>query len=449
MALPTAPGPAEGAVAATVIETPAAMPGGWARRTFGALTYDSNFRLLFLGNVLQFGAQQMLLVTRGWLVFHITGSFAALGTIALANAVPGLILSPVGGIIADRAPKKTVIQSAQLFNMVNAAVIAVIAAGVFGLELAFWHLFVSSFMQGGVNSIMMPSRQAMISDLVPRERLMNAIGINSSGQTFMQLVGPGLAGLLLAAVSPAAAYTVMAGMYFFAVTFTMRLPTKPLYAFAQSAAGRSAGAARGGRGRGAGGFKDLKDGIRYVATDPTIRMLIGVNFLIVVVAMPYTMLLAGFVKDVLHKGAFEQGILQSIQGVGAVGGSIFVASAAAKGRGKMMMFWGALLGCGIVAFAISTSFWITLPIMVFIGTAQAGRMAIGQVLVQTYSDEEYRGRVQAVWFMQFSLVQFGTFLVSILAELVGPQWAIGGLATMLVIAMGLTATFVPSMRRLD
>ncbi len=435
-------------MAAAVIDAPVA-PEGWARRTFGALTYDSNFRLLFFGNVLQFGAQQMLLVTRGWLVFHITGSFAALGTIALANAVPGLLLSPIGGIIADRAPKKTVIQSAQIFNMLNAGVIAGVAAGFFGLELAFWHLFVSSFLQGGVNSVMMPSRQSMISDLVPRERLMNAIGINSSGQTFMQLVGPGMAGLLLAAVNPAAAYTVMAAMYFFAVTFTMRLPTKPLYAFAQTEAGRTAGAARGGGRRGAAGFKDLKDGIRYVATDPTIRTLIGVNFLIVVVAMPYTMLLAGFVKDVLHKGAFEQGILQSIQGVGAVGGSIFVASAAAKGRGKMMVFWGALLGCGIVAFAISTSFWITLPIMVFIGTAQAGRMAIGQVLVQTYSAEEYRGRVQAVWFMQFSLVQFGTFLVSILAEVVGPQWAIGGLAAMLVVAMGMIAIFVPSMRRLD
>lgn len=446
MTQPTGLGPTEVDQSTAALEVPS---DGWARRTFGTVTEDANFRLLFFGNVLQFGAQQMLLVTRGWLVFHITGSFAALGTIALANAVPGLLLSPIGGIIADRAPKKTVIQSAQLFNMVNAIVIAVIAAGFFGLELAFWHLFISSFLQGGVNSIMMPSRQAMISDLVPRERLMNAIGINSSGQTFMQLVGPGLAGLLLAAFSPAAAYVVMAAMYFFAVTFTIRLPKQPLYAFAQTAAGRTAEVARGGRRRGAAGFADLKDGMRYVATDPVIRMLVGVNFLIVIVAMPYTMLLAGFVKDVLHKGAFEQGILQSIQGVGAVAGSIFVASAAARGRGKMMIFWGALLGCGIVAFAISTSFWITLPIMIFIGTAQAGRMAIGQVLVQTYSAEEYRGRVQAVWFMQFSLVQFGTFFVSILAEVVGPQIAIGSLAALLVVAMGIIALTVPAMRRLD
>ena len=311
---------------------PPPVPEGWLRRTFGAVIENANFRLLFLGNILQFGSQQMQLVVRGWLVFHITGSFAALGTIALANAIPGVLLSPVGGVIADRVPKKAVIQAAQIYNVFNAAILAVLAAGWFGFELHFWHLFLSSFLQGGVNSIMMPSRQSMISDLVPRDRLMNAIGVNSSGQTFMQLVGPGIAGFMIAALSPAVVFAVMSAMYFLAVTFTMRLPTKPLYAFAQTAAGRAAAEAKAGGRRGAGGFKDLKDGMRYVATDPVVRMLVLVNFLIVIVAMPYTMLLAGFVKEVLHKGAFEQGMLQSIQGVGAVAGSIIVASAAQRRR---------------------------------------------------------------------------------------------------------------------
>lgn len=424
-------------------------PAGWVRRTFGAVLDDRHFRNLFLGNMLQFGSMQMQLVVRSWLVFHITGSFAALGTMALANAVPGIIFSPIGGLIADRAPKKTVIQAAQFYNVLNAAVLALLAVGWLGFELEFWHLFLSSFLQGGVNSIMMPSRQSMISDLVPRDRLMNSIGINSSGQTFMQLVGPGIAGFLIAALSPGAVFALMAAMYFFAMTFTMRLPKTPLYGFAQSEAGQAAARARSGGRRGASGFKDLKDGMRYVATDPVIRMLVLVNFLIVVVAMPYTMLLAGFVKDVLDKGAFEQGMLQSIQGVGAVGGSIFIASSASRGRGKMMIFWGGLLGVSITAFAISTNYWITLPIMILIGAAQAGRMAIGQVLVQSYSAEEYRGRVQSVWFMQFSLVQVGTFFVSLLAEVLGPQLAIGGLAALLVVAMALIAIFVPSMRRLE
>jgi len=409
---------------------------------------DHNFRLLYFGNLLQFGSMQMQLVVRGWLVFHLTGSFAALGTMALANAIPTLVFSPIGGVVADRAPKKTVIQAAQAYNAVNAALLAILAAGWFGLHLEFWHLFLSAVLQGSVNSIMQPSRQAMISDLVPRDRLMNAVGINASAQTMMQLVGPGIAGFMIAAVSPSIVFWMMSGMYALAVTFTMRLPKRPLYAFSPVPGNVVMGHGRGGR-RGSGGMKELIDGMRYVGKDSTIRTLIAVNFLIVLVAMPYTMLLPGFVNEVLHKGAFEQGTLQSVQGIGAVVGALFIASAASRGRGKKFIICGALLGFGIVAFSLSTNYWITLPIMVVIGAGQASRQALGQVLIQTYSAEEYRGRVMAVWFMEFGLVQFGTFAVGILAELVGPQLAIGGLAASLVVAMGLVAAFMPTMRNLD
>ena len=117
--------------------------------------------------------------------------------------------------------RKTLIQAAQMFNVVNAAVLAIFAAGMFGMHLEFWHLFLSAFLQGGVNSLMMPARQSIISDLVGPDRLMNAIGVNASGQTLMQLMGPGIAGFLIAALSPSAVFWVMAAMYFVAVTFTI------------------------------------------------------------------------------------------------------------------------------------------------------------------------------------------------------------------------------------
>ncbi len=419
----------------------------WSRRTFAALK-DRNFRMLYIGNLLQFGSMNMQLVVRGWLVFDLTGSFAALGTMALANAVPTLVFSPIGGVIADRAPKKTVIQLAQGYNAVNAAILAILAAGLFGLHLAFWHLFLSAFLQGIVNSTMQPARQSFISDIVPRERLTNAIGINSSGQTLMQLTAPAVAGFMIAEVSPSIVFWTMAAFYVLAVTFTMRLPTKPLYAYAQSADGIAAARGRAGR-RGSGGVKDLVEGFKYVAHDPVIRMVLAVNFMIVIVAMPYTMLLPGFVKEVLHKGAFEQGALQSTQGVGALAGAIFVASIGTAGRGKLFILCGALLGLGILAFSISTVYLITLPIMVLIGAGQATRQALGQVLIQVYSEEQYRGRVMSVWFMEFGLVQFGTFIVGVLAQVFGPQLAIGGLAGILVLAMIAVGVFLPRMRTLQ
>jgi MFS family permease len=232
----------------------APLPSSWVGRTFSALQ-DSNFRLLYIGNVLQFGSMQMQLLVRGVLVFDLTGSFAALGTISLANAIPGLLLAPVGGVVADRAPKKTVIQLAQLYNAINAAVLAVLAAGLFGMELAFWHLFVSALLQGGVNSLMMPSRQSIISDLVGPERLMNAVAINTSGQNVMQLVGPGLGGLLIAGWDASIVFWLMALMYGLAVLFTMRLPARPLFAYVGERA-----ATRGRRG--AGSVRDLGAGMK-------------------------------------------------------------------------------------------------------------------------------------------------------------------------------------------
>ncbi len=139
----------------------------------------------------------------------------------------------------------------------------------------------------------------------------------------------------------------------------------------------------------------------------------------------------------------------AVSGVGAITGSLFVASMSGHGRGRMMIIWGAVLGVGLVGFASSTNFYITLPIMLIIGVGQAGRMSIGQVLIQAYAEPEYRGRALAVWMMQFYLVQFGTFFVGILAEFLGPQLAIGGLAFLMVIAMGLVALLLPTVRNLD
>ena len=441
--------------------------GVWRHRTFFALG-NSNFRMLYFGNLAQFASMQMQLVVRGWLVFHLTGSYAALGTMALANALPSLIGSPIGGVVADRATKKTVIQSAQIYNAINAALLAILAAGWFGLELQFWHLFLSAFLQGSVNSLMQPSRQSMISDLVPRDRLMNAIALNSSGQTMMQLVGPAMAGFLIAALSPSLVFVVMSLLYMLAAMFTYRLPTRPLYAYiaapvAADAHGTSSGAGGGGRmggrgmggaegggrGRGAGSLRDLLQGLAYVVHDPTLRMVLGVNFLVVVVAMPYMQLLPGFVSEVLQKGPAEQGVLQSMQGVGALIGALFVASMPSRGRGRLLIICGTVMGLAIVAFSASTIYLLSLPIMVVLGFGQAGRQAMGQVLIQEYAEDEYRGRVVAVLFMEFGLVQFGTFFVGLLAQVVGPRIALGGLAALLVVSMALVAAFVPRMRNLD
>jgi MFS family permease len=389
---------------------------------------------------MQFGAMQMQLLVRGVLVFQLTGSFAALGLVSLANAVPGLMFSLVGGVVADRAPKKTIIQTSQFLSGLNAVVVAALA---FTGLLSFEFLLVAAVVQGATNAMMQPARQSIIPDLVPRERLMNAIALNTSGQNMMQLLGPALGGALIAFLSPGAVYAVMATLYFLAVGFTFRLPKAPVYV-SEGPLPRGAG----GR-RGAGGMRDLVAGLKYIAHDKTLKTLIMVNFVIVLASMPYTMMLPGFVREVLGKGPAEQGLMMSLAGVGALVGSLWVASMSGARRGRLLIGFAALLGLALVLFSASSNYYLTLPIMLIIGVGQAGRMSMGQVLIQTYSADEYRGRVMAVWFMQFSLVQFGTFAVGIVSELIGPQLAIGGLAFFMLVTMLSVGAFVPSFRRLE
>lgn len=432
IAEPTRPtaAPATPDASATTLEAP-------EERRFGGRTFDAlsirDFRYIWVANMAQFGAQQMKQLVQGILVYEYTGSFAALGSIALGHAIPGLLLSPVGGVVADRLPKRTVMQWAQTFNMLNAAVLGVLAAtGV----LNFAIIFVSALLQGCVNAIMMPSRQSIIPDVVGREKTMNAVALNTSGENVMQLAGPALGGLLLAVWAPSTVFWLMSGFFAIAVYSTARIPAHPPHA----------APARVQRG---GSMRDLREGIAYTLSERTISTLIAVNFLVILASMPYTSLLPGFVHDVLQKGAKEQGFLMSVTGLGAVIGSLYVATLPNRNRGRMLMLAATVLSASLVAFAVSENYYITLPIMLVVGVASAVRRSLGQVLIQTYPDPEYRGRVMAIWMMQFSLMSMGTFAAGILADLVGPQVAIGGMAAGLMVVVVLVTLFVPRMRQLQ
>ena len=149
-------------------------------------------------------------------------------------------------------------------------------------------------------------------------------------------------------------------------------------------------------------------------------------------SMPYMQMMAGFVKEVLDGGPEQIGLLVSATGVGALVGSLVVASMPNRGRGKVFLVSSLILGVGLVAFVISTSLWLTAVIMLAVGFGQAGRMSLGSILIMSYTKPEFQGRVMSVYMMEFSLVSFGTFAVGILAEMVGIQWAIGSTAGALV-----------------
>lgn len=409
-------------------------------RTFDALAIG-NFRLLITSNLLQFAGMQMMGLVQGVLVFRLTGSFAALGLTALASAIPGLMLYPVGGVVADRFQKKTVLLSGQTAVGVTCAALALIAA--FGW-LAYWHLLVGAALQGAFQAITTPSRHTIIPDIVGRDRMMNAIGLNTSGTNLMQLVGPGIGGALIATVSAAWAFGVMAALAFLAAALSARLPSRPQFSFAEESqrAGTAAPRPRGG-------FGDLAQGARHMVQNQHLRTLITVNFVIVLLSTPYMMMLPGYVDEVLKKGAAEQGILVGISGFGAMLGSLVIASLPPRQRGPLLVGVASIMAITLIAFSLNTHYIVMMPIMLVLGVSSAMRLSLGQVLIQTYAEDEYRGRVVSVWMMQYSLVSLGTFGVGFLSEWFGPQQAIGGMAGTLLLFTLAVGLLTRGIRRLQ
>ncbi len=414
-------------------------------RTFDSLHVPA-FRWYFLAMLGQNAGMNMQMLVRSFLVFELTGSFAALGVMALASAVPMLLLSPVGGVMADRLPKRYVLQVGQTVSMLTALVVAMLL--VFDV-LRFEHLFVASVVQGMTMALMMPSRQSMVPEIVGDDRLMNAIALQSSGMSSMRLIAPAVGGALLATVGWQWVYFLMASLYFTAIVTLSRVPARRVPV--DPAATNAMMQMQGGRfrGRGAAGLADMLAGMRYVAHHPVIFMVMAVNLFVVMLSMPYQHLLAGFVKDVLHEGPDKLGLIMSITGVGSLAGSLVIASMPNKNRGKIWLAGMLIMGFALLAFSLSRVFWVSALISIAIGVGQTSRMALSNIIVQSYVDDAYRGRVMSIYMMEFGLTAFGTFAIAILANAIGVEWAFGGTAMGLVLlSLGLYA-FLPRLRKLN
>jgi MFS family permease len=384
-------------------------------RTFDSLR-DSNYRWFFGSMFAHFAAMNIQMFIQGYLVFQLSGSYAYLGMISLAQGLPMLAFALFGGVIADQVPKKKyVVQVGQAVNAVNAFIVA---TWLFTDLIVVEHLLVAAFIQGTVNSLMMPSRQALTPEVVGFKRLTNALALSTAGMNFNRLTMPAFAGFGLALINPNEGvpgtewvYVAIGCLFVAAVVFMFPVTS----------------AARPSRGRRsvAGAVADLKEGFAYMRRTPTVQSLLIVNLLIVSASMPYFQLLPGFAEDVLGAGKSELSVLISIQGIGSLGGSLFIASLPNRGRGKLMLMSSLLLGGSLILFSASSSYWLTAAILIIVGVGQSGRMSLSNVLVQSYSADEYRGRVMSIYMMEFGLTMIGTFFVGVLAATIGPQWAIG------------------------
>lgn len=405
------------------VDATASAGGGRARRfdfkTFDSLN-DRQYRWFFASLMGHFTAMNMQLFIRGWMVFQLTGSYALLGGITLATAIPQIIFSLPGGVLADLVPqKKWVVQAGQLVNGINSfAIAALVISG----DIAVVHLMIAAAVQGTAMSLMLPARQAMTPEIVGPVRLMNATALSTAGMNTARLVMPGLAGWLVAAVGGGRGvdgaeyvYLLMGAMYLAAIAFLFPVSSRSAVKSERPRTMR-------------GALDDVADGLRYIRGNHDVSLVLGVNLLLEVVAMPYFFLLPGFVDDVLDGGALEVGTLLSISGIGSLAGSLLIASMPNRRRAQMMMWSSVVMGVALFAFSASTMFWLSAFFFTIVGFGQTARFAVSSVLIQAYTTDGYRGRVSSVYTLSWGLTSFGTFAVGLVADAVGAQIAFGSTA---------------------
>jgi len=430
-----------GAPDLVVLDTPPeidAPPAARMARTFEAFQ-DINYRWFFAALCGNFASMNMQMFVRGWLVFEITGSYEKLGWISAAGGIVGALAAPVGGVVADRVrQKKHIIQFCQAINSVVALAIALLIT--FHL-LRFEHLLIAAILQGLNQNAMNPARQALTKDVVGVDRLTNAIALSTSGMNTARLLLPGLAGGMVAMlggghgnIEPARwVYFLMTALYLSTVVTMFKVkvddraaPEVPYGPFA----------------------RELTSGFRYVLGAPVMRMLLLCNLMMIFFSMPYFMLLPGFAKQVLHAGPDKLGLMMSVSGVGSLVGSLIIASMPNRNRARVLLSGSLVLGIALVFFASSQTYWISACLLTIVGLGQSARMSLSNVLIQSYVDDDFRGRVMSIYMLEMSLMQVCIYPISMLADRWGPQWAVGASATGLIILV-LVLFATPAYRNLD
>jgi MFS family permease len=403
-------------------------------RTFDSFK-NSSFRYYFLGMVGQWGAMNMQMVTNSLLAYRVTGSAAILGVVALANAIPVLVLSLFGGVVTDRVQKKTLLQIGQIAAMLVSLIIGFFLSNGY---LSVKHpeswilLLFTSIFQGIVAAFVMPARQSIIPELVSRKELFNAVSLNTMGMNVFRIASPAIAGFLIDNISFEAVYFIMAGLFASGIVFNALLPRTT-----QSTM------------RGSNPIQDIKEGLIYMKGKPSILFVLSIAFAFIIFFMPFQNLLAVFSESILEVGATGLGVLMSVSGAGALSASILFASIPSRRRGLVYILSTLITSVALILFAFSTSWTVSLILMIFIGMGQTGHVTTGTTLLQTLTEPQYMGRVMSVMMMTWGLSGLGTFLGGLLSEGIGVQWAIGGFATALALLSLSALIFLPQVRKLD
>ena len=404
---------------------------GWRHRTFSALD-NRDYRVLWWGMVASMMAMQMQGVARGLLAYQLAGTATALGVVSTAFGLPFLVVPLLGGVLADRMRKRSLL----IFTQSSLGVIALVNAVLVHIGIIeIWHLFALGIAQGIIFSLNMPARSAIIPEIVGEGQITNAMALNNAGMNFSRIIGPAAAGALVGVpfFGMTGVFYLMASLYVVVLWTLLKIPPGKVPARERVPM-----------------MEDLSSGVRYVRRSPVLMTLMAMAFIPIIFGMPVQMLLPVFQKDVFHVDALGLGLLYAALGVGALVGSLIIASLAdSGGRGRIQVVTGLLYGATMVAFALSGSFGVALVVIGIQGLASSAYMALNASMIMSYTEEDYYGRVMSIYMMTFGLMLVAVLPMSALVDRMGAPIVVAMAGGAIVAFIAIVSVVFPTHRRLD
>lgn len=348
-----------------------------------------------------------------WLVYHLSQSALLLGTVGFVSQIPSLLLLPVAGVAIDRFDRHKVIIATQVLAMIQSLALAVLA---FTGTINIWYILILSFLQGTINAFDAPARQAFVPEMIERkEDLANAIALNSSMFNGARLIGPAIAGFLIATLGTSYCFLIDGLSYIAVIAGLLAMKLKP----------RQQVAIQGNP------LQRLKEGFVYAFGFPPIRSILLLLSLVSLVGMPYTVLVPIVATQILRGGPDTLGFLMAASGIGALSGAIYLSTRKSiVGLGKLIAISPAILGLGLIGFALSRVLWLSFLMMIVVGVGFILNFTSGNTFLQTIVEDDKRGRVMSIYTMAFfGVTPFGNLLAGALANSIGVTntLAIGGI----------------------
>src|SRR5580700_12019545 len=343
-----------------------------------------NFRLFFGGQSISLIGTWMTRIATAWLVYRLTKSSLLLGTVSFAGQIPTFLLAPFAGVLVDRMNRRNVLVWTQVLAMVQSLALAALTLS---RHITIHEILALSVFQGVINAFDMPGRQSFMVQMVEnRGDLSNAIAINSSMVNLARLVGPSLAGLVIAATNEGWCFLID-GISYIAVIASlllMRIHIAPIKRKVTST------------------FTEMREGWTYVSTFLPIRTILLLFAVVSLMGMPFVVLMPIFAAKVLHGGPHTLGFLMGAMGVGALISALSLAARRnVRGLIRMIPIAAAVFGLGLIGFGLSSTFWLSMATVLVAGAGMMQGMAASNTIIQTLTSEDKRGRVMSYYTVAF------------------------------------------------